>query len=77
MRRVILTENICETDEAATEGNPQCGVCTIVTEIYGTTESVAPWLCTCEQIAAANLDDQRTSVVRMKQRITSIHYKYS
>ena len=48
----------------------------IVTEIYGTTESVVPWLCKCNEIAAANLDKHQTKIVEIKERITSIWYQF-
>ena len=56
--------------------NVKCKVCTIVTEIYGTTESVVPWLCKCNEIAAANLDKHQTKIVEIKERITSIWYQF-
>ena len=58
------------TFEAATEGNPQCGVCTIVTEIYGTSEGVVPWLCKCEEKSAAPSSLQQILVeVKPRRRI--------
>ena len=53
-----------------------CTVCKIVTELYGTTESVVPWLCMCNEIAAANLDKHQTKIVEIKERITSIWYQF-
>ncbi len=32
--------------------NGSCNVCLIVMEIYGTVESVVPWLCECGKISA-------------------------
>ena len=51
--------------------NVKCKVCMIVTEIFGTSESVVPWLCECEEKSAA-----QSSKPGLGSRITSIHWKY-
>ncbi len=40
----------------------KCSVCQNVFRIYGTCESVAPWLCECEEESAAQSSQQLTIV---------------
>ena len=53
-----------------------CKTCKLLLELYGYCDQVAPWLCMCEEIAAANLDKHQTTIVGLKERITSIWYKF-
>ncbi len=46
----------------------KCAVCSNVLRIYGTLESIAPWLCECEEKSAAQSSQCRT--VPVQQTIT-------
>jgi hypothetical protein len=47
----------------------KCAVCTNVLDIYGTLESIAPWLCECEEESAAQSSQQQTKLFEVKPRI--------
>jgi len=70
VERVILTANTCSSADFSPQ-KQVCDVCKIVTAIYGTSESVVPWLCECEEKSAA-----QSSKPGLGSRITSIHWKY-
>ena len=56
-------------DRCMTEAQASvCTVCTNVLRIYGTLESIAPWLCECEEKSAAQSSHQQT-LVEVKKRI--------
>jgi hypothetical protein len=46
-----------------------CDVCTNVLRIYGTLESIAPWLCECEEESAAQSSQQQTKLFEVRPRI--------
>ncbi len=58
MVHVMSKESICET-------------CELLLQIYGTRESVVPWLCECAEKSA-----EQSSKPGLGSRITSIHWKY-
>jgi len=47
--------------------NGKCQTCTIVEEIYGYTDSVAPWLCRCKEKSAQSslpvMDHRRVRIM--------------
>ena len=47
-----------------------CATCKSVLDLYGTIESVAPWLCECEEISAAQSSLQQTKLYIEKPKQT-------
>lgn len=50
--------------------NTKCKTCSSLLEIYGSCESVAPWLCECEEISAAQSSLQQTKLYIEKPKKT-------
>ena len=59
--------------------NTKCNTCSILLEIYGSCETVAPWLCECEEKSAAQSSLQQTKfyVEKPKQTIRILVPKMS
>ncbi len=48
----------------------KCAVCTNVLLIYGTLESIAPWLCECKEKSAAQSSLSETASIDAQQTMT-------
>ena len=51
-------------------GNMKCDTCSSLLEIYGSCDSVAPWLCECEEKSAAQSSLQQTKLYTEKPKKT-------
>ncbi len=55
--------------------NGKCNVCTTVFELYGYTESVAPWLCRCkDKSAQSSLPVRHHRKVRIMGNTIRCHF---